>query len=81
MFLIFGLGLTAADSSAVSVHAGSLPIPVENVGPLTALGLSATYVIVVLPENLTSSPMDFPLIVTVRGVATSNSPLLSISGP
>jgi len=81
MFLVYGLGLTTADTSAVSVHAGSLPIPVENVGPLTAPGLSATYVIVVLPGNLTSSPMDFPLIVTVRGVATSNSPLLSISGP
>ena len=81
MFLIFGLGLTSSDTSAVTVQAGSTPLPVENVGPLTAAGLGATYVIVLLPSGLSAGPANFPLNVSVRGVACSNSPVLQIAGP
>jgi hypothetical protein len=80
-FLIFGLGLTTSDTTAVSVQAGATPLPVENVGPLTAPGLSATYVTVRLPDGLSAGPADFPLVVTVRNVQCTNSPLLNIAGP
>lgn len=78
-FLIFGLGLTTSDVSAVSVQAGAMALPVENVGPLTAPGLSATHVTVRLPDGLSAA--DFPLVVAVRNVQCTNSPLLSIAGP
>lgn len=78
-FFLFGLGLTTADASLVTVQAAGLNLPVENVGPFTAPGLSATYVIVRLPDNL--PPGNWPLNVTVRGVPTSNNPTLGISGP
>jgi hypothetical protein len=81
MFLIFGLGLTSADASAVTVQAGGSPLPVENVGPFVAPGVSASYVIVVLPGGLSAGPANFPLNVSVRGTACSNSPLLQIAGP
>ena len=81
MFLILGLGLTTADTSAVSVQAGTSPLPVDNVGPLTAPGLGATFVIVVLPSGLSAEPANFPLNVSVRGVACSNKPVLQIAGP
>ena len=81
MFMIFGLGLTGADISAVSVQAGTTPLQVENVGPLMAPGLSATYVNVLLPSGLSAGPATFPLNVSVRGVACSNNPVLQIAGP
>ena len=81
MFLILGLGLTSADASAVTVQAGGSPLPVENVGPVTATGLGASYVIVQLPGGLSAGPANFPLNVSVRGVTCSNSPVLQIAGP
>jgi hypothetical protein len=78
-FLIFGLGLTTADASVVSVQAAGLSLPVENVGPFTVPGFSATYIVARLPEGIPSG--NWPLTVTVRGVASSNSPLLIIAGP
>ena len=81
MFLIDGLTFTPADSagSAVSVQAGPWVLTVNNLGALTAPGLSATYVVVALPPDMPAG--DYPMRVTVRGVACSNSPLLSIAGP
>jgi hypothetical protein len=79
LFLVYGVGLTTADTSAVSVQAAGRSLPVDNVGPFTASGLSATYVIVVLPANFPQG--DWPMTVTVRGAPSSNNPLLSIAGP
>lgn len=79
MFLLYGLGLTTADISAVTVSATGINLPVESVGPFTAPGLSATYVIVRLPDNFPAG--DWPLNVTVRGAANASNPILSISGP
>jgi hypothetical protein len=79
LLLMYGLGLTTADTSVVTVQAAGMTLLVENVGPLATPGFSATYVIVRLPDGMPAG--DWPLIVTVRGVATSNSPLLSIAGP
>lgn len=78
-FLIFGLGLTTADASLVTVQAAGISLPVENVGPFTQGGLSATYVVVRLPEGMPAG--NWPLNVTVRGAASLNSPMLGISGP
>jgi hypothetical protein len=77
--LVFGLGLNPSDIAAVSVQAAGLSLPVENLGPLTAPGFSATYIVARLPEGIPAG--SWPLTVTVRGVASSNSPFLLISGP
>lgn len=81
MFLIHGLGFTAADSggSAIQVDAGNRSLFVQSIGALTAPGLSATYVIVSLPTDIPAG--DFPLNVRVRNVPCSNSPLISVAGP
>ena len=42
-------------------------LPVENVGPLSLPGLSSSYIVVRLPENLPSGAL--PLTVKLRGVA------------
>jgi hypothetical protein len=76
---IFGLGLNTSDVSAVNVQAAGLSLSVENIGPLTAPGFSATYIVARLPEGIPSG--NWPLTVNVRGVPSSNSPLLIIAGP
>ena len=78
-FMIFGLGLTTADAGFVTVQAAGMTLPVEDVRPFTASGFSATHVTVRLPDGLTAG--NWPLTVTVRGAASSNNPLLQISGP
>lgn len=79
LFLIYGLGLTAADKPNIAVQAAGVTLTVENIGPFTGSGLSATYVIAQLPANMPQG--NWPMTVTVRGTATSNNPLLSIAGP
>jgi probable HAF family extracellular repeat protein len=72
------LGLTQPDSSLLSVQATGVTLPVENVGPVTAVpGLNASYVIVRLPDLPAG---DYQLTVTLRGV-TSNVTILSIAPP
>jgi hypothetical protein len=73
------LGLNNSEVSAVNVQAAGLSLAVENVGPLTAPGFSATYIVARLPEGIPAG--NWPLTVTVRGVASSNSPLIAIAGP
>jgi len=77
--LIFGLGLNSSDVSVVTVQAVGLSLSVENIGPLTAPGFSATYIVARLPEEIPAG--NWPLTVTVRGVASSNSPFLAIARP
>jgi hypothetical protein len=79
MFFTTNLGVTQPDSQVLSVQAAGVPLPVENAGLVTTPGLDASYVIVRLPDGLPSG--DLPLTVTLRGVASSNSPILLIAGP
>ena len=77
--LILGLGLNTSDIAAVNVQAAGLALSVENLGPLTAPGFSATYIVARLPEGIPAG--NWPLTVNVRGVASSNSPFLVIAAP
>ncbi|HEY6118516.1 MAG TPA: FG-GAP-like repeat-containing protein [Pyrinomonadaceae bacterium] len=72
------LGMSQPDSSVLSVKANGISLTVENVGTLTGVpGLDASYIIVRLPDGL--SPGNLPLVVTLRGVASSNPSTLAIS--
>jgi hypothetical protein len=72
------LGLSQPDSSKLTVTAGGTALLVENVGTVTEVqGLLASYIIVRLPDGL--SPGNLPLIVTLNGAASTNSPTLTIS--
>ena len=78
MFFTSNLDLISSgtpDPSVLSVQAGGMSLPVENVGLLS--GLNISYIVVRLPDGLT--PGDLLLMITLRGVASSNSPILSIS--
>jgi hypothetical protein len=77
LLLIYGLGLTGADASAVTVQAAGMSLPVEGIGPSRSPGLSATYVIARLPDGMPAG--NWPLTVSVRGTASSNNPELSIA--
>ena len=72
------LGLTQPDPLKLTVRAGTTSLLVENVGTVTGVsGLVGSYIIVRLPDGLPS--VDLPLVVTLNGVASSNSPTLSIA--
>jgi hypothetical protein len=72
------LGLTQPDSSQLTVRAGGVVLTVENVGPLVGVaGLSASYIIVRLPDGLPTGTL--PLVITLRGLTSVNSPTLAIS--
>jgi subtilisin family serine protease len=72
------LGMTQPDSTQLIVRAGGVPLTVENVGPVVGVnGMSASYVIVRLPDGLPVG--DLPLVITVRGFTSVNSPTLSIA--
>jgi hypothetical protein len=67
------LGLSQPDPSKLTVTAGGTFLTIENVGPFTGVpGLAASYIIVRLPDGL--PPGDLFLIVTLNGVASTNSP-------
>jgi len=71
------LGLSQPDPSKLMVRAGATSLVVENVGTVTGVsGLVGSYIIVRLPDGLPSG--DLPLVVTLNGVASSNSPTLGI---
>jgi hypothetical protein len=72
------LGLTQADPSQLTVRAGGVALTVENVGPVLGVpGMSASYLVVRLPDGLPAG--DLPVIVTLRGLVSVNSPTLGIS--
>jgi Concanavalin A-like lectin/glucanases superfamily len=72
------LGLTQPDSSQLIVQAGGVTLTVENVGPVVGVsGMSASYIIVRLPDGLPAG--DLPLVITLRGFTSVNSPTLSIT--
>jgi Chitobiase/beta-hexosaminidase C-terminal domain len=72
------LGLNQSDSGLVSVQASGIPLVVENVGKVSGvLDLSASYIIVRLPDGLPTG--ELPLTLTVRGLPGRNSPTITIS--
>jgi hypothetical protein len=78
IFFTSDLGLTQADSTQLTVRAAGISLPVESVGPYLPLGgVNTSFIVVRLPDGL--PPGDLPLVVTLRGVSSSNSPTLAIS--
>ena len=76
------LGMTQPDASQLTVRAGGVTLTVESVGPVTGVtGMNASYIVVRLPDGLPTG--ELPLVVTLRGLASANSPTLAIasSGP
>jgi hypothetical protein len=72
------LGLTQPDSSQLAVRAAGVALTVESVGPVVGVsGMSASYIVVRLPDGLPTG--DLPLVVTLRGLASVNSPTLAIA--
>jgi hypothetical protein len=72
------LGLTQPDPSQLTVRAAGVSLLVENVGPVQGVsGLNGSYIVVRLPDGLPTG--DLSLVVTLRGLASVNSPTLSIS--
>ncbi len=72
------LGMTQPDSTQLIVRAGGVMLAVENVGPVVGVsGMSASYIIVRLPDSLPAG--DLPLVITLRGFTSVNSPTLSIA--
>lgn len=71
------LGLSAPGPS-LTVQAGGTSLTVENVGTVSGVaGLNASYIVVRLPDGLPAG--NLPLTVTLNGVASSNTPTISIS--
>lgn len=78
MIFASDLGMTQPDPSQLNVRAGGVALAVESVGPVVGVaGMNASYIIVRLPDGLPAG--DLPLVVTLRGLASVNSPTISIS--
>ena len=75
MLFTSSLGLFATPSSSMlSVQANGVNLPVERVGPMTGVsGLSASYIIVRLPDGLPAGNLS--LTITVRGVTSAPATL------
>lgn len=79
ILLTSNLGLSQADLSDPSVlvvELAGVNLPVENVGPALIPGLSSSYIVVKVPDNVPTGPQE--LRVKLRGVA-SDARLLNIS--
>jgi hypothetical protein len=79
MLFTSNLGLSQSDLSdptALVVEASGVNLPVENVGTVSIPGLSSSYIIVRLPDNVPTGNSD--LKIKLHGVA-SNTATLAIS--
>jgi hypothetical protein len=79
ILLTSNLGLSQADLSDPSVlvvELAGVNLPVENVGPALIPGLSSSYIVVRLPDNVPTGTQE--LRVKLRGVA-SDARLMNIS--
>jgi uncharacterized protein (TIGR03437 family) len=71
-------GMSQPNASQLTVRAGGVNRTIESVGPVLGVsGMNASYIVVRLPDGLPTG--DLPLTVTLRGLASINSPTLSIS--
>ncbi|HXQ73918.1 MAG TPA: Calx-beta domain-containing protein [Pyrinomonadaceae bacterium] len=71
------LGLTQPDPAQLTVRAGGVALTVEYIGQVFGVpGMTASYLVVRLPDGLPAG--DLPVVVTLRGVASINSPTLGI---
>jgi hypothetical protein len=66
------------DVGTLSVEVGGFSLAVESVGPTSFAGLDASYIVFRLPDLPAG---DWPLSIRLRGVNSTNSPTLKISGP
>ena len=72
------LGMTQPDPTQLIVRAGGVMLAVESVGPVVGVGgMSASYIVVRLPDGLPTG--ELPLVITLRGFTSANSPTLSIA--
>jgi hypothetical protein len=70
------LGLAQPDPAVLSVQASGVNLPVEAVGPFSAIpGFNASYIVVRLPDNLV--PGMYQLTVTLNGLS-SNAAIITI---
>ena len=75
--ILFTSPLGTSSASNVIVTRNGTPLTVENVGTVTGTaGLSASYIIVRLPNGLATG--ELPLTVSVFGVPSTNNPTLGI---
>jgi len=78
MLFTSDLGMSQPNSSQLTVRAGGVNLTIESVGPVLGVsGMNASYIVVRLPDGLPTG--DLPLTITLRGLASINSPTLSIS--
>jgi len=74
---LFTSPLGTSSTSNVTVTRNGIALTVENVGTVTGTtGLSASYIIVRLPNGLATG--ELPLTVSVFGVPSTNNPTLGI---
>jgi len=75
--ILFTSPLGTSSTSNVTVTRNGIALTVENVGTVTGTtGLSASYIIVRLPNGLATG--ELPLTVSVFGVPSTNNPTLGI---
>ncbi|HEU4509284.1 MAG TPA: Ig-like domain-containing protein [Pyrinomonadaceae bacterium] len=78
MLFTSNLAITQSDIDLVTVKAAGISLKVENVGTFPSLMVPDTsYIVVRLPDGLPAG--DLPLLITVRGLASTDSASLSIS--
>jgi hypothetical protein len=78
IFYTTGLGGEQSELDLITVQLASIPLTVENVGTVAGVqGLNASFVVVRLPDGL--PPGDLPLVLTVRGTPSANSPAIAIA--
>jgi hypothetical protein len=72
------VGLFQPDASILSVQAGGMTLPVENVGQVFGVsGLEASYIVVRLPDGLQTG--NLPVTVTLRGKISTTAATITIA--
>jgi hypothetical protein len=74
IFFTTDLGLSAGNTTGLSVQASGIPLPVESAGPFIGLG-ATSYVIVSLPDL---PPNTYALTVTLNNRSSTNAPTIQI---
>jgi hypothetical protein len=78
MLFTSAVGLFQPDPSILSVQAGGMNLPVENVGQIFGVtGLETSYIVVRLPDEL--QPGNLPVTLTLRGKTSTNAAMITIA--